>query len=320
LTFDEKPLREIQGNITAGSLNVDGSSSVRRTISLTMLANEEVSGIEDVDNAISINKKVKVSVGYKNPYPAYASYGDIIWFPCGLFVLTSANTSRSTSGWTISISGKDKMCMLDGTVGGTLPASTTFNEVYIYDDEGNVEDIEYPTIYWIIQEAVVHWGGEALENIVISGIDEECKMLVRYMGNKTLYFSDNYESFSFSPDDDFPHVVKYGEDAGYEKTDFTYPGDLTLAAGDTVTSLLDKIVSTLGNYEYFYDIWGVFHFQEIENYLNTTTDLAEMATEDYLKNYTSEQYVYSLTSLDGVTAININPSFDNIKNDFYVWG
>mgnify|MGYP007065770060 CR=1 FL=1 len=52
-------------------------------------------------------------------------------------------------------------------------------------------------------------------------------------------------------------------------TSFTYPGELVFNAGDTVTSLLDKIVSTLGNFEYYYDINGRFIFQEIKNYLNT---------------------------------------------------
>ena len=81
-----------------------------------------------IDNEISINKKIKVLIGYGNPLKSYKNYGDIIWFPCGVFVLSSANISRSTSGWTISITGKDKMCLLDGTAGGTLPASVTFHE------------------------------------------------------------------------------------------------------------------------------------------------------------------------------------------------
>ena len=136
---DEIPIREIQGNITAGSLSVNGSSSVRRTINLTMLASAENSDLENIDNEISINKKVKVYVGYKNPLKSYAHYGEIIWFPCGLFVLSGANISRSTSGWSISINGKDKMCLLDGTAGGTLPASTTFHEKLIYQDNGDIE-------------------------------------------------------------------------------------------------------------------------------------------------------------------------------------
>jgi len=41
-------------------------------------------------------------------------------------------------------------------------------------------------------------------------------------------------------------------------------------AGDTVTTILDQIRDTLGNYEYFYDINGNFRFQEIKNYLNTS--------------------------------------------------
>ena len=145
---DEEPIKEIQGSITSGSLSVNGSSAVRRTINLTMLASPINSNLEDIDNEISINKKIKVFIGYNNPLQSYKNYGDIIWFPCGLFVLSSANINRSTSGWNISISGKDKMCLLDGTAGGTLPASVTFHESLVQLDDGDVE-IQYPTIFQI---------------------------------------------------------------------------------------------------------------------------------------------------------------------------
>ena len=319
LSFDDKPIREIQGNITAGSLSVNGSSSVRRTISLTMLANEHNSNIEDIDNEISINKKVKVLVGYTNPLKSYAHYGDIIWFPCGVFVLSSASVSRSTSGWNISISGKDKMCLLDGTAGGTFPASITFHENYIQKDNGDIE-IVYPTIFQIIYEAVNHWGGEAIENIIITDIEETAKMLVRYIGDKPIYFSHNYESMDFAPSPDFPHMISYGQDAGYKETDFTYPGELVLDAGDTVVTLLDKLIDVLGNYEYFYDIDGRFIFQEIKNYLNTGSPLTELTVEDYVKSYNNAKFLYSLTDLDTTTAITRSPKYDNVKNDFYVWG
>lgn len=319
LSFDEKPIREIQGNIMSGSLSVNGSSSVRRTISLTMLANENNSDIENIDNEISINKKVKVFVGYNNPLKSYQQYGDIIWFPCGLFVLSSASIARSTSGWTISISGKDKMCLLDGTAGGTFPGSITFHESYIQKDNEDIE-IVYPTIFQIIYEAVNHWGGEDIQNIIITDIEETCKMLVKYIGDKPIYFSNNYESMDFSPSADFPHMISYGQDAGYKETDFTYPGELVLDAGDTVTSLLDKIVDVLGNFEYFYDVNGRFIFQEIKNYLNTGSPLTELQPDDYIRSYNNAKFLYSLTDLDTTTAITRSPKFDNIKNDFYVWG
>ena len=321
LSFDEKSIREIQGNITSGNLSVNGSSSVRRTINLTMLADETNSNLENIDNEISINKKVRVYVGYKNPLKSYAQYGDIVWFKCGMYVLSSANISRSTSGWTISISGKDKMCLLDGTVGGTFPASVTFHESYIYDNEGNLTIVN-PTIFQIIYEAVNHWGGEAIENIIISDLEETVRLLVKYIGGKPIYFNNDYTSFDFTPSEDFPedNMISYGEDAGYRLVDFTYPGELILDAGDTVTDLLDKIIAVLGNYEYFYDLDGRFVFQEIKNYLNTGSPLDELSEEDYTKSYNNAKFMYSLTDLDTTTAITRNPNFDNIKNDFYVWG
>lgn len=316
---DEEPIKEIQGSITSGNLSVNGSSAIRRTINLTMLASIDNSNLEDIDNEISINKKIKVLIGYDNPLKSYKNYGDIIWFPCGLFVLSSANISRSTSGWNISITGKDKMCLLDGTAGGILPASITFHESLVQLDNGDVE-IQYPTIFQIIYEAVNHWGGEAIENIIITDIDEEIKMLVRYMGDKPVYFSNDYQSLSFEAQEDYPHMFSYGQDAGYKYTDFTYPGELVLNAGDTVVTLLDKIVSTLGNYEYFYNIDGKFVFQEIKNYLNTGSPLLELSPEDYVRSYNNAKFLYSLTDLDTTTAITRNPKYDNVKNDFYVWG
>ena len=316
---NEEPIKEIQGSITSGNLSVNGSSAIRRTINLTMLASIDNSNLEDIDNEISINKKIKVLIGYDNPLKSYKNYGDIIWFPCGLFVLSSANISRSTSGWNISITGKDKMCLLDGTAGGTLPASITFHESLVQLDNGDVE-IQYPTIFQIIYEAVNHWGGEAIENIIITDIDEEIKMLVRYMGDKPVYFSNDYQSLSFEAQEDYPHMFSYGQDAGYKYTDFTYPGELVLNAGDTVVTLLDKIVSTLGNYEYFYNIDGKFVFQEIKNYLNTGSPLLELSPEDYVRSYNNAKFLYSLTDLDTTTAITRNPKYDNVKNDFYVWG
>lgn len=316
---DEEPIKEIQGSITSGNLSVNGSSAIRRTINLTMLASIDNSNLEDIDNEISINKKIKVLIGYDNPLKSYKNYGDIIWFPCGLFVLSSANISRSTSGWNISITGKDKMCLLDGTAGGTLPASITFHESLVQLDNGDVE-IQYPTIFQIIYEAVNHWGGEAIENIIITDIDEEIKMLVRYMGDKPVYFSNDYQSLSFEAQEDYPHMFSYGQDAGYKYTDFTYPGELVLNAGDTVVTLLDKIVSTLGNYEYFYNIDGKFVFQEIKNYLNTGSPLLELSPEDYVRSYNNAKFLYSFTDLDTTTAITRNPKYDNVKNDFYVWG
>ena len=45
-----------------------------------------------------------------------------------------------------------------------------------------------------------------------------------------------------------------------------------------------------------------------------------MTTNDYIYSYSNTKHAYSLTSLDNVTSIASNPKYDNIKNDFIVWG
>ena len=54
--------------------------------------------------------------------------GEITWFPLGVFVINQPNISHTTGGCNISLSCKDKMCLLNGEMGGNLPTSVTFHE------------------------------------------------------------------------------------------------------------------------------------------------------------------------------------------------
>jgi hypothetical protein len=56
--------------------------------------------------------------------------------------------------------------------------------------------------------------------------------------------------------------INYGDTAGYRFTELTYPGDLIGAVGEALTSILDKIKTMLGDFEYFYDLDGQFIFQK----------------------------------------------------------
>lgn len=335
LTFDEKPVAEIQGEITGGSINVNSSSAIRRTLSLSMLVNESVAKISNVENQISLNKKIQVEIGLKNPFPEYIEqYGNIVWFPQGVYVLSSANTSRNTNGWSLNITAKDKMSLLDGSAGGMFYGPTVVSEKWTYLADGSVL-IEYPILRQIIYEAVNHYGGEDPNNIIINDLEDSVKMLVKYDGYNSIYYSESQDlkegTYSFiQPSGDFK-IVHTGEDVGYKLTDFTYPGELTMNAGETVVNLLDKIVNILGNYEYFYDIDGHFIFQEIRNYVNKQSPLDEIdisnenylpniVSDDYVRKYNTSKSIYQLYDLDTTASISQAPKYDNIKNDFYVWG
>jgi hypothetical protein len=169
---------------------------------------------------------------------------------------------------------------------------------------------------------VHHYGQEPVENIFIENLDGMGKEIVKYIGDKPIYFNDVYSYFTFEKDDIFSKEIVNGQDAGYSPTPLVYPGDkdLTLAAGDTVASLLDKMAKVLGNYEYFYDLDGKFHFRMIGNYKTTNSPLNALTAEDYFKHYGDDKYMYSISDSEALISINTSPKLDNIKNDFLVWG
>lgn len=332
LNWNEEPLKEIEGDISTGSMTLDGSSSVRRTCTLTAAVDAGSYDVEDAEMDFSIDKKIFIEVGIKNYTDQYPEY-PILWFPQGVFFIRDFSCNSSTSSaLNISLTLIDKMAQLNGTVGGTLPASTIFDTEATQLETGESAEVKVP-IYRIIQESVNHFGCEDLNNIIIEGVDLRIKRIIQWTGDTPLYLVSNGGSaevgtLSYVPQIEKPESGVYlqinnGQDAGYVYDDFTYPGELVLNAGETVCSLLDKIKSLLGNYEYFYDVYGVFHFQEIKNYLNTThatTLLDDMDEKSYLVDTAVPKSVYTFTDNSNLISLNKTPQYSNIKNDYVVQG
>jgi len=85
-------------------MSVNGSSAVRRTVNFSMRTDENTYNITNLDNLISINKKIYVEIGIKNPLVKYQEkYGKIIWFPLGVYIISNATLTRNTNGITINI-------------------------------------------------------------------------------------------------------------------------------------------------------------------------------------------------------------------------
>jgi len=125
LDWYERPISEIQGKVISANFNLDGQSSVRRTGNLSMIA-DKTNTLMNMDSLISMNKKVFIEIGYKNTTNRYTDY-PIIWFPLGVYVITSSSISHTLSDLTISLRLEDKMCLLNGECGGTFPASVVFD-------------------------------------------------------------------------------------------------------------------------------------------------------------------------------------------------
>lgn len=166
LTHDEKPLQQIEGRATGGSVNIDGTSSVRRTCSLTL-----VSDPVDVINAYwALKNKFRLEIGIKNFTKKYSDQS-IIWFKMGTFGINSFSINNSTTTTTINISGQDKMCFLNGTLGGQLTATVNFGEEDIINDDSSITLKKVP-IYDIIQKGVHTYAQEPLHNIIINDLEQ----------------------------------------------------------------------------------------------------------------------------------------------------
>ena len=116
LNKEELPIAQVEGKVSGGSINVQGNSAVRRTGSMSMVLSEKENNLLNIDNLISINKKIKIFIGIENDIDV--NYDNIIWFPLGVFVITQPNISHATNGTTVSLNFKDKMCLLNGECGG----------------------------------------------------------------------------------------------------------------------------------------------------------------------------------------------------------
>jgi hypothetical protein len=64
--------------LPGSSINLDGNSSMRRTCSINLVAENEENDLTNVDNLLSINKKIKIFEGIKNDVQSSNPYTDII--------------------------------------------------------------------------------------------------------------------------------------------------------------------------------------------------------------------------------------------------
>ena len=184
LDNNDNYLSALEGVATGGSINIDGTSAVRRTCSISMVAKDIGTSIDNF--YWGLNAKFSVEIGLTahkkenlkkyldkdyNPKYTYCIYDinsgayievvtseedfnsfrqrgvdlyikidsieldkEIVWFEQGIFLCTGFTTTQGINNYTINLSGKDKMCQLNGELGGTFTATTVLSE-YSEDEE-----------------------------------------------------------------------------------------------------------------------------------------------------------------------------------------
>ena len=116
--------------------------------------------------------------------------------------------------------------------------------------------------------------------------------------------------------------IEYGQTAGYRKTELTYAGDLISSIGEALTSILDKIVKMLGEYEYFYNLDGQFVFQKKKTYIQTSwNNIIKVEDEEFVNNAAqTSAVIYRFEGNNLITSFQNTPNLTNMKNDYSIWG
>ena len=82
----DKPIRSIEGRVQQGSsISLNGSSNVRRTCNISLIAEEAENDLTNIENFLSVNRKIKIAVGiekwinYSTDIYYYMDKSDSIW-------------------------------------------------------------------------------------------------------------------------------------------------------------------------------------------------------------------------------------------------
>ena len=102
------------------------------------------------------------------------------------------------------------MCLLNGEVGGSLPASINFSEIDTYNLDTMETITELIPIKEIIKEAIHVYAKEPYHNIIINDVEDYGVELLEYRGEEPLYLLRPIE------EDAFTNITVYGDTDVYE--------------------------------------------------------------------------------------------------------
>ena len=245
LDINENPIDQIEGRVTGGSINIDGNSTVRRTCSLTLVSDQ----VDINDFYWGIKTKFRLFIGLQNnlvgdyAYVEDGQYPKIVWFPEGMFVVGGFNTSISTNSATISISGKDKMSLLNGDLGGQLFASIDFGT-----EETKIETMENADIIDDTSDTIMsrQYYFEPNENLpaLIAAADNK---YVFTLDDTGCYYKDGNVYRKLLEGENLPE--KYSKYKMYKQVEL--PSELFLAKGQNESYIKGKYFYEKDNNQYY---------------------------------------------------------------------
>lgn len=344
LTLREDPITSIEGYVTQGNFTLDGKSAMRRTCSLTLVAKAA-----DIQNYYwTYKSKFKIEIKYNGIWKPEGIYY-ITSFNSSqtLNQLTISISGKDKMAGLngemggvfeapidvnhIEIEGELKDLAMQEIIynllvryGQELPQN-----IFITDLPDGLELLEYrydrpmylyrPSTSSVItnllfNEDTTCYLKDSDVSLTLGDLDyrhlEPLLNLTQESLGQDIYFTKGGTPCRVNK-------VKYGETVGFRETALVYPGELNASAGDSIVTILDKIVNVLGNYEYFYNELGQFIFQQKRGVQDVVEPPNHIKT-DYPTFL--DKYILLIDTASHLTQLSTTPQLDSIKNDFTIWG
>lgn len=219
-------LDTLQGIVIGGTFSIDSTSSVRRTLSVTitptLFDRNDTKIIEE--GLVWLNKEVRVYIGVMDWRKK-----ETVYYLLGYFVYTGTTSVYDASTNHLTISCSDFMTKIDGTKNGQLGSLTT--KIPAYEENPDTGEV---IKYNIIREAMI--------------------TVLKQLGNVNKYVIDDIGEFKAMPQNN-ENWKQYRKEHPLWNT---IPYDLEFSAGCSVLSILEKLRDLYPNYEMFFDENNIF--------------------------------------------------------------
>lgn len=348
LNWTEETLEEITGIVKTGNYSENGSSSARRTLTLTFSTVDR--NDEKIINKLKLSNKIKVAIGFKNTTNKLIVQDDILWFNLGIYIPVSVSLSHNATTSSINLSCSDKMSLMNGSLGGMISTPTTFAI--------KNKDNTYTSMSWrdIFINSASTLGSENPGKIIIENVPD----LIRVVGQvkefygvkKDLIFIDAPDNMTgercivdgWMPDltesDIKKKLVIHQGEKIYGLKKFAPPEPTTINKdnssqdgyivniGENITKIFEDIITQLNKaHQYYYDVNGNLRLEPIHDYMVYEEDDKyyekhhyELNTDAFKPNFTRMPITYDFSDKKTVISYSNSQNFSNVKNDFVLSG
>lgn len=262
---DKNILDELYGVQSIGTYTVDSQSDARRTASITMY-------LDDRYRSDSIENKLADWIGcdFELQIGLYSiREDDYIWYKCGYYLITEANTAYNAADNSISLSLSDWYSKLNGTRNGQIggaPIISIPNE----DEKGRPVTIK-----------------QATEALVKNETDIQD------------YIIEDIGQFYGIPQNNPDYEQYRSENPLWNQL----PYDLEYEAGCTIGDIFSEINNLYPNCQMYFDIYGNFCFHQIPSCEYDPVLLNNNFLQKILVAEDSENVSYDVAGIKNVTEV-----------------